>query len=484
MKQMQGLDATFVAIDTPNTPAHIGSIAIYDPSTAPGGFVRFKDILKFIRNRLRKSVIMRQKMVKVPFGLDHPYWVQDSNFDLENHVGHVALPKPGDWRQLCILSARIFSRPLDLTRPPWEITVIEGLDNIKDVPRGSYAMLTKVHHSAIDGVSGMDMMQALHTLDADISEPDEPDRWKPEADPSQLGLFARAYLRGLKQPITQIRALRHTLPGIARVSRGLIKRDFDFTEIAKTPKTRFNVMVSPHRIFNACTFKFSDIKRIRDLAEDSKINDVMLSIVGGGVRNYLLAKNDLPATSLTAMAPISVRSKSEKNTMGNQVSAMFVPLGSHIENAVERLQYVTKETRQAKQFTEALGARQMSEMSKLSSTLAMNLGVKISGRLKLADKIKPMVNTVVTNVPGPPVEIYSSGAKLVGLYGQFCLMDGIGVGHVIQSYMNDITLSFTACRNVIPDPELYNECMQKSFDAHLKAAEKITEKSANKSADK
>ena len=156
MKQMQGLDTVFIAMERPIAPVHIGSVLIYDPSTAPGGFVRFKDILSFIEGRLHMSETMRQKMVKVPFGLDYPYWVQDSNFDIEYHVRHIALPKPGDWRQLCILAARVFARPLDMSRPPWEITVVEGLDNIPGVPKGAYAMLTKVHHAAIDGVSGVD----------------------------------------------------------------------------------------------------------------------------------------------------------------------------------------------------------------------------------------------------------------------------------------------------------------------------------------
>ena len=163
MEQLQGMDASFVALETPSSPMHIGSILIYDPSTAPGGFVRFKDILQFYRDRMQLSKTMRQKLVKVPFNVDYPYWVEDADFDLEYHVRHVALPKPGDWRQLCIQAARLFARPLDLSRPPWEFTVVEGLDNVPGVPKGSYAVVTKVHHAAIDGMSGIDLMQALHT---------------------------------------------------------------------------------------------------------------------------------------------------------------------------------------------------------------------------------------------------------------------------------------------------------------------------------
>jgi len=473
MKQMQGLDTVFVSMERPIAPVHIGSVLIYDPSTAEGGFVRFKNILSFIEDRLQLCDTMRQKMVKVPFGIDYPYWVQDSNFDIEYHVRHVALPKPGDWRQLCIQAARIFARPLDLSRPPWEITVVEGLDNIKGVPKGSYAMLTKVHHAAIDGVSGVDMMNALHTMTAGDDTQLPPDNWRPEADPSQIGMFARGYARSLLNPIRQASAMRHTVPGMLRVAKGLVKKEFDFNALIKAPKTRFNGTVSPHRMFDSKTFKLKDIKRIRALAAGSKLNDVMLSIVGGAMREYMEHYNELPDSSVTAMAPISVRDDSEKNTMGNQVAAMFVPLGSQIPSAQERMKYVTEETIKAKTYTGALGARQMTEMAKLAPAPLMNLGAMVSTRLKLADHIKPFINTVVTNVPGPPVPIYSAGAKLIGLHGMLCLVDGVKLGHVVHSYVDEVTVGFTACRSAIPDPDYYSECLQNSFERHLEAAAEL-----------
>jgi WS/DGAT/MGAT family acyltransferase len=482
MKQMQGLDSVFVSMEREAAPVHIGSLLIYDPSTAKGGFVRFKDILSFIESRLHMSDTMRQKMVKVPFGIDYPYWVQDSNFDIEYHCRHIALPKPGDWRQLCIQAARIFARPLDLNRPPWEFTIIEGLDNIPGVPKGSYAMLTKVHHAAIDGVSGVDMMNVLHTLTNDDTEVLPRDNWRPEPDPSQIGMFARGYARSLLNPIRQAVAMRHAAPGMVRAAKGLIQRDFDFSALMKAPKTRFNGVVSPHRMFDARTFDMKDIKRIRALATGSTLNDVMLSVVGGSMRLYLDHYGELPDTSVTTMAPISVRSDNEKNTAGNQVAAMFVPLGSHIPSAQERIRYVTEETVKAKSFTTALGARQMAEMSKLAPAPVMNIGAMLYSRFKLADHIKPIINTVVTNVPGPPVPIYSAGAKLIGMHGMLCLVDGVKLGHVIHSYCGEITVNFTACRSAIPDPDFYSECIQNSFEAHLAAAVAL-EKTAKSKAD-
>lgn len=469
MKQMQGLDAAFVAMEQSSAPVHIGSLLIYDPSTAPGGFVRFKDILNFYGDRLRLSETMRQKMVKVPFGIDYPYWVEDINFDLEYHVRHVALPKPGDWRQLCIQCARIFARPLDLSRPPWEVTVIEGLDNVEGFPKGSYATVSKVHHAAIDGASGVDMMNALHTTTPTVEPPAERDEWRPESDPSQIGMFMRGYARSMTNPLRQLNAMRHSLPGMVRATRRFLQGDFDFSALMKAPRTRFNQTVSPHRMFDACTFPMKDIKRCRQLAPGSTLNDVMLSIVGGAMRHYLQSKRELPDESVTAMAPISVRSENEKNTMGNQVSAMFVPLGSQVGDAKSRMEYVYSETTKAKVFTETMGARDMSEMAKLSSAPAMNIGAMLYTRLKLADRIKPFVNTVVTNVPGPPIPIYSAGAKLVGVYGKLCLVDGTGLGHVVQSYVDEVTLAFTACRNAVPDPDFYEKCIRKSFNEHMAA---------------
>ena len=478
MKQMQGLDAAFVAFEQPNAPIHIGSIAIYDPSTAPGGFVRFKDILNFIRHRLHIAKMMRQRMVRVPFGIDYPYWIEDPNFDLEYHVRHAALPKPGDWRQLCILTARTFARPLDLTRPPWELLIVEGLDNVEGAPKGSYAILSKVHHAAIDGVSGVDLMQALHTATPEIQEIPDPDPWKPERMPSQFGMFARGYVRGFTNPLRQMEVAAKSAPGVLRVVKGAIKGDFDIASTFSTPRTRFNGKVSAHRVVDGRSFSLPDVKKIRVLSEGATVNDVMLSIVGGAMRAYLLDKNELPAESLAAMAPISVRDPKERNTMGNQVSAMRAALGTHLEDPAARLDYVRQETQKSKAMTNALGARQMAEMSKLSPALYMGIGARLYSQFGLANRIKPIFNTVVTNVPGPPMPIYSTGARLVNIYGNLCLLDGVGLGHVVQSYVDQITVTATACRDAMPDPAFYAECIEASFDAHLKAAKQAAKAAA------
>lgn len=470
MRQLQGMDTSFVAFETRNSPMHIGSILIYDPATAPGGFVRFKDILRFYESRMQLSKTMRQRLVRVPLGLDYPYWIEDGAFDLEYHLRHVALPKPGDWRQLCIQAARIFARPLDLDRPPWEFTVIEGLENIPGVAPGSYAMVTKVHHSAIDGMSGIDLMEALHTLDPNAPPPGKPDTWQAEKVPNAIELLAKSWLNAVTNPARQLEVATKAIPGLARAAKGLISKDFKISGELIAPRCRFNAVLSPGRVVEGRSLPLSDIKAIRVLEPGCKVNDVFLTIVGGAMRKYLLAHDDLPDKTLTAMAPISVRSGGEKGDMGNQVAAMVAPLGTHIDDPAERLAFVHSRTVNSKAMSEAIGARNMTEMSKVSPALFMALGAQLYTRLGLADRVTPGFSTVVTNVPGPPVPIYSAGARLESMMGLLCLTDGLGLGHVVQSYCEEATVSFTACRKLMPDPEFYAQCIEDSFNELLAAA--------------
>jgi len=481
LRQLQGMDSSFVALESPNSPMHIGNLLIYNPATAPGGFVRFKDILQFFESRMQLSKTMRQRLVRVPFDLDYPYWIEDPDFDLEYHLRHVALPKPGDWRQLCIQTARIHSRPMDLNRPPWEFTVVEGLDNVRGFPPGCFAFVTKVHHSAIDGMSGIDLMEAIHTLAPNTPPPNAPDEWKPEKIPGPVELLGKSYLNAIINPVKQARVAAQAVPGVANAIKGLITRDFKVNSDYVPPRTRFNRSISPHRVVDGRSFPLADIKAIRALMPEAKVNDVALAIIGGALHKYLVAKDDLPKGTMTAMAPISVRSNDEKSDMGNQVSAMIAPLGTHIEDAAERLDYVFKRTKNSKAMTNAIGARTMTEVSKVNPLLYMALGAQLFNRVSIAHRLAMPFNTVVTNVPGPPVHIYSAGARMESMaLSLICLTDGLGLAHVVQSYVDEAIISFTACRDIMPDPEFYSQCLQESFDEMLAAAKAVGDAPAKK----
>jgi WS/DGAT/MGAT family acyltransferase len=255
MQQLSGIDATFLNMETPNSPLHISSIAVYDQMTAPDERVTFKGILANIESRLHRARCFRQKIVQMPYGLDHPYWIEDADFDLEFHVRHIALPSPGDWRQLCIQAARLHARPLDRNKPLWEMYVIEGLDGVEGLPPGSFAILTKIHHCAIDGVSGMEISAAIHDLDPDAVPPIAEDDWVPESEPSLLELTLRSTVNNIRQPMRFARVLGEAAPPVIRT---LLERNEqegeEEQERPSVPRTRFNGKVSPHRVFEAQSF--------------------------------------------------------------------------------------------------------------------------------------------------------------------------------------------------------------------------------------
>jgi diacylglycerol O-acyltransferase len=468
MLQLSAQDASFVYLETPHTPMHIGSVAIYDPSTAPNGFVRFKDILAFIGSRLGGARSFRQRLVRVPFDVDHPYWIEDPEFDIEYHVRHIALPKPGDWRQLCIQVARLQSRPMDLTKPLWEFTIIEGLDNIKGLPPGSFAMYSKVHHAAIDGMSGVEMSAAIHDLDALMTPLETPDVWQPENMPNVAELLTKSYFNSLKHPLRVVETIGRSLPGLANLTKQVRKGDISVRNAGPAPKTRLNGKVSAHRVWDAVPLPLSDIRAIKNAVEGATVNDVVLSIVGGALRIYLKSKDELPKDSLTAMAPISVRQEGEKAALGNLVSAMVVGLGTQIEDPLERLRYVHLEAVNSKALTNAVGAKTLADYSKLMPSALAGLAARLYTRTGAANAHAPAYNCVVTNVPGSRVPLYFCGAKMVGMYGTGPIFDGMGLINVVYSYGSEVAISFTSDRAMIPDPGAYSAALRTSFE-ELKA---------------
>lgn len=469
MLQLSGQDASFVYFETPATPMHIGSVAIYDPSTAPGGAVRFKEILSFIEGRLSGARSFRQKLVRVPFDLDHPYWIEDSDFDLEYHVRHIALPKPGDWRQLCIQVARLHARPLDLTKPLWEFWIVEGLDNIPNIPKGSFALVSKVHHAAIDGMSGVEMSSAVHDLDASMSRPALPDNWSGETPPGMGEIAVRTYINAIKQPFKFGQTLWNTIPGVARLGKQVSAGEVSLAGTRLAPDTRFNKKVSPQRVFDGASFRLAEIRAVKEAVPGATVNDVILAIIGGGLRGYLADKKELPKENMTAFAPISVRAEGEKEALGNLVSGMVVSLGTSIADPFKRLEHVHKETLNSKAMTNAVGARTLTDYSQLIPSGLAGLGARLYTRLGIANAHAPVYSCVATNVPGSRIPLYFAGAKLVKMLGLGPVFDGMGLINTIYSYVDEIVISFTCDRKMMPDPALYADCLAQSFEA-MKAA--------------
>lgn len=466
MEQLTGLDASFLYLETENSPMHIGALAIYDPSTAPGGKVGFKQIMENTLKRADKVAMLNNVLMEVPMGMDHPYWRTDGPFDPEFHIRHIALPKPGDWRQLCIQVARLHARPLDRARPLWEFYIVEGLNNLEGFPPGCFALVSKMHHAAIDGASGVEINEVIHDLTPDYGEITVP-KIKKERALTNMELILKAQLNNIKTPFRFLSVARNTVPGFAKAIAGVARGKLD--RVTDTPRTRFNSNVSPHRVFDAVEFDFKDVKAIKDAVEGVTVNDVAIAICGGGLRKYLLDKGELPEESLVAMAPVNIRTKDKLGTAGNQVSQMTVRVFSNIEDPVERLKAINVGTSSAKELTNAVGAKSMTDYAQFMPSTLSAAAARLSSRVGLANRIKPMYNCVITNVPGPQIPLYFTGARLMASYGLGPAIDGMGLFQCIFSYAGRINIGVSSCRSMMPDPSFYRDCLQESFDELLAA---------------
>jgi WS/DGAT/MGAT family acyltransferase len=456
MKQLGALDSLFLYNERRNAPMHISPLIFYDVRTAKGGFVRFKDILATFRSRLAYSPVFRRKLVRVPLDLDYPWWVEDKDFDLEFHVRHMALPKPGDWRQFCILIARLHSRALDLSRPPWEAYIIEGLDNIPGLPPGSFALYMKIHHCAIDGATGNQIVEALHDLDSGPPSP-RADTWAGEPDPRPGFLLRKALVTLSRQPRAIYGFARHSWSARKRVRAGFAGKDFPEHQVKE--RILFNGTITPHRVFGGVPFEIDRFKAIKNAAGSCTLNDVVMAVVAGAMRRYLGQREDLPQRPLVAAVPINVRPPDEKSEGGNLVSIMRIGLSTDVADPLERLRRINEDAVSSKAYQNAIGAERIADLSQSLPASVAALGMRAALAAGLASRA-PMVHTVITNVPGPQVPLYMCGARAVWWYGAGCPADGLGLFHTITSYYGTIAIAYIACRSMLPDPEFYDACIR------------------------
>jgi diacylglycerol O-acyltransferase len=448
---------------------HINPVMIYDPSTAPGGRVTFKGILAHLESRLHRAPAFRQKLAGLPLGLAVPYWVDDPDFDLEYHVRHIALPKPGDWRQFCIQIARLHSRPLDLTRPPWELTVIEGLDAVEGLPPGSFAISLKVHHSVIDGETGVQLINVLHDSSPTAPSEAESDVWRPEQPPGVRSLARFALRNAATYPLRAARlAGRHVPREIMTIAPTVLQRDRSRQGSGQltVPKSRFNQPVSQHRVFDSAYCDFEVMRRIKSAVPGATINDVALAIVGGAMRRYLTAHDDLPADSLIAICPISLRTPGDTEA-GNMVSTMRQPLRTDLAEPLERLAAIQAVTSVDREVRKGVRARALLEVTELLPGALVGLSARMIDAAP--DRTPLTANTMVTNVPGSRAPLYLCGARQVHNFGNGPLTHGMGLIHLIGSYNGEFAFSITADRNLLPDPAFYRECLDESIQEFVAA---------------
>ena len=477
MEQLSWTDDMMLRAERPETPIQIQMLLIYDQSTAPGGRVTFKRILDEIDARLHLAPTFRRRLTELPGGLHMPYWVDDPDFDLEYHVRHIALPQPGDWRQLCIQIARIHGRQLDLRRPPWEMTVIEGLNSIPGVPTGSFAISLKLHHCVVDGMESVELVAAMHDLAVDSPRPAPPDKpWKPGPLPSTADLVSRTAVNGALHPLraskivipSAFNALRHIggLPG--KVADGVAATLAPGSGSLFAPRTRFNDAVTPHRVFEARFHDLADFRRIKACVPGATINDVALAYVGGALRHYLDSHGELPDQTLVAACPTSIRSSSESGSGGNRLFGRLQALGTTIANPLERLAAIVEETSAFRDTSDSSSSTRLMELVGTVPTTLVGLAVKAASAVPFAGPT--IANTTVSNVPGPTAPLFFAGARLLRVAGLGPLIGGMNLFHIVASYNGTVSIGVTADRSALPDPGHYADCMQGAFQEMLSAA--------------
>jgi WS/DGAT/MGAT family acyltransferase len=464
LRQLTGLDAQFLALETPRQAGHVGALAVLDPSTRPDGRLELDDIQAMIAERLPLLPPFRWRLKPVPFGLDYPYWIDDPEFDLEYHVRELAIPPPPTDEKIGEQVARIFARPLDRARPLWELYLIHGLED------GHVGLLTKIHHAAVDGMSGAEILSVLLDLTPEGREPPPPStNGGGDAEPGALEMLARGLIGAPRYVERVVRATPSTLPNLedtpilgdipgaktlgrlsarfARTVRGRPSRVLERTNLVP-PRTSFNGRVSAHRRFAFGRLPLDEVKAVKN-AHGCTVNDVIVSISAGAVRRWLIEHDELPDSPLVAQIPVSVRTEEQFGTYGNKIGMLAAPIFTNEPDPVQRLRLTHEALRTAKERHKALPAQLLQDATQFIPPAVFARAARVS--FSLAATRTPVWNLVISNVPGPQFPLYCVGARMVAHYPVSVITDGLGLNITVMSYCGSLDFGIVADREQMRD---------------------------------
>ena len=472
MRQLTSLDAQFLAIESSTHYGHVGGLVILDPSTRESGELRLEDLHELLAERIHLLPVMRWKLAEVPLGLDRPYWVEDTEFDLEYHLRELALPSPGDDRRLAEQVTRITSRHLDRSRPLWELYLIQGLEH------GRCALVSKMHHAMIDGMSGAEIMGVLFDLEPTGREFPPPEEvgdgghGVSAREPGSLEMLGRG-LAGLPmQPIRTIRKLPSTLPhldvapsvlgmpGAETLSRAASRArnalggggDGEIIERPRmrAPHTPFSGRISAHRRFSFGSLPLQAVKDAKN-ALGVKVNDVVVALCAGAVREWLIANVALPPDPLLAQIPVSVRTEDQIGTYGNRISVMIVPIPTDEPDPVQRVHRAAEAMNYAKHRHQAMPAELLQDVTNFIPPAINARAARVALQLGTQQRMRPLYNLVISNVPGPPFPLYLGGAEVQANFPVSVITDGAGLNITVMSYRDSMDFGLIADRDQIPE---------------------------------
>lgn len=481
MEQLSGLDALFLHAEMHGMPMHFSTLSVYDPTSSPGGKIEFRQILELFEKNIQLNLpLLRCRLMEVPLNLDQPYWIEDQNFDLVYHIRHIALPKPGNWQKLCSLTANLHAQPLNRGRPLWEAYIIDGLDNIENIPSGCFAILLKVHYSMMNGRIGMAVFNSLHTLASgenyiakNFNSAGEDERFiSQEHDVNMPRMLAKATINNIYRSGNLLRMMGRAIGLYGEVRKSL--EAHKLKQLQKI-KTRFNGQISPRRVVDRVRLSLVDINFIKLNIQDQTTSDIALAIISGAMRRYLLSKEELPEDSLVAAMPIHTHGK---------ISIANISLRTDIAKPLDRLKHVHKESLAGKAYSHTLGNDIVNEaMDNLYSGLVA-WGVKAAVDSGLLEKFPPANNTIITEIASALEPLFLCGSRLIDSFGMGPLIPNTGLFHAVSSTNEFLNIAFTADRQKMDDPDFYAQCLQESFCELMDAVKSEMNKRAKVELDK
>jgi diacylglycerol O-acyltransferase len=466
MRQLTTLDVQFLALEDGRNFGHVGSLGIYDPSERAGGDLTLDDLTHLFEERIHLLPPLRWRLAEVPFGLDLPYWAEDADFDLSYHLRDIALPAPGDSQQLAEQVARIHGRPLDRSHPLWELYLIHGLAD------GRVGIFTKIHHAAVDGMSGAEILSVLLDLTPTGREIPPPSGDAGPEAPSPWQMLARG-LSGLpRQPLRALQALPRTLQhldanpflrtipwtgtveALTRLVPGLGDGGGDGGVLerptTRAPRTVFNGPISGHRRVSLVSLPLSEVKRVKNHFGVT-VNDVVVTLCAGAVRRWLLEYDELPENDLVAMVPLSVRTPEQFGTFGNKVSAMMAPIPTSEPNPARRLSAAHAVLASMKTRHKGVPATVLQDSTAFIPPQVMARASRVTLTLLARLPVEPLLNVIISNVPGSPLPLYCAGAKLEAIYPISAIADSAGLNITVLSYQASLDFGIVADREQMPD---------------------------------
>lgn len=441
MQPLSGLDASFLYLETPSQPLHVCALLTLDVSTIPGGydFAAFTDSLG---RRVRAIGEFRRKLHNALLNLRHPVWVEDTDFDIDRHVHRIGLPAPGDQSALAELCAHFAGQTMDRSRPLWEMYVIEGL------PEGRVAVLLKMHHSAVDGVGGANLIAYLAGTEPGVLPP-LPEAPALPSPPGHLDLVKAGVADLARRPVE----LARLLPGLAGVvPRWLLRtlRRQGMPVPFTAPRTSLNSTITGHRSVAFTSVELDAVKKVKNTFGVT-VNDVVLALCTGALRRFLGERGELPDDPLVVTVPVALHNRSDRGG-SNRVSAFFASLPTQLADPAARVYAIAESNRLAKEHHHSIDADMLQDWAQFAGPLLFRLGVRAYSALRLAEKHPVVHNLVISNVAGPPVPLYLLGARITGMYPLGPVFHGAGLNITAISHAGRVDVGLLAARELVSDP--------------------------------